>query len=130
MASLLLAAALAACGREGISSAELVGVWTSSDGEGATVELGADGRFLVRGLPREIRPRASGSAPRLDGCGSWSLPTSGMHANRVRLAFDAGEWSDVQSMDELHVAGSGPDLRLFFLHGDVDSRGRYLFDKR
>ncbi|MDT3728973.1 hypothetical protein ROS62_30575, partial [Streptomyces sp. DSM 41972] len=106
---------------ERIDRSQIVGVWTGSGG--ARVDLRADGRFEMSGIPRSaIRfsfvdpPPGNG---RLSGSGTWepeqlgSVETDTVEA--IDLAIDAGgSFSDRSQMAELRVARSGWDPVLYF----------------
>ncbi|MFJ1589909.1 hypothetical protein ACIOD0_06595 [Kitasatospora albolonga] len=106
---------------ERIDRSQIVGVWTGSGG--ARVDLRADGRFEMSGIPRSAISFSFFDPPpgngRLSGSGTWEPEQLGSvdtdTVEGIDLAIDAGgSFSEDSQMAELRVARSGENPVLYF----------------
>ncbi|MFJ9684997.1 hypothetical protein ACIRRX_04830 [Streptomyces bacillaris] len=106
---------------ERIDRSQIVGVWTGSGG--ARVDLRADGRFEMSGIPRSAIDFSFIDPPpgkgRLSGSGTWEPEQLGSvdtdTVESIHLAVDAGgSFSRDSETVELRVARSGEDPVLYF----------------
>ncbi|MFD4034760.1 hypothetical protein ACFWVP_30710 [Streptomyces sp. NPDC058637] len=102
---------------ERIEHARIVGTWTGDDG--ARVELEADGRFEMTGIPRSAvifsfidPPPGDG---KLSGSGTWEAVGDSDSVASILLYVDAGgSFSEKTEVEELGVARSGEQPVLYF----------------
>ncbi|CAL9458970.1 hypothetical protein SUDANB21_02607 [Streptomyces sp. enrichment culture] len=124
--------ALVRCGaNEGgeLSSRQVVGVWTGSDG--GRVEFRADGRFEMSGIPRSAVVFAFVDPPpgegKLSGGGEWEL-ADGDRSGTIELGFDAGgSFPDDSQSALLEVKEAGDRPVLYFA---VDPDKAYGYEVR
>ncbi|MGW7415781.1 hypothetical protein [Streptomyces sp. NPDC054863] len=102
---------------ERIARAQIVGTWVGEDG--ARVEMYADGRFEMSGIPRSALTPSFTGPPLGDvivsGSGTWKPVGESGSVALVSLFIDAGgSFAESTATEELGVARSGEKPALYF----------------
>ncbi|MFI5768799.1 hypothetical protein ACIA74_09645 [Streptomyces sp. NPDC051658] len=116
---------------ERIDRTQIAGTWTG-DG-GARVELHADGRFEMSGIPRSSITSSFIDPPpgdgRVSGSGTWKPEGDSDSVDSILLSIDAGgSFSEATETEALGVARSGENPVLYFAT-DVDKWYGYEIHK-
>ncbi|WP_329112228.1 hypothetical protein [Streptomyces sp. NBC_01353] len=102
---------------ESIERTRIAGTWTGD--AGARVELHANGRFEMSGIPRSAITFSFIDPPpgdgKLSGSGTWKPARDGDRVDSILLYVDAGgSFSETSETGELGVAESGENPVLYF----------------
>lgn len=114
------------CASGTLTSSEVVGVWSNSDG--AEMRLEVDGQFTVRAMSRQVLLGSDVVGPPLDGRGTWSLRKGGTWWE-VQLHFKEMDGAKRTFGTSVFAEGKGTGMYLF---GWVDEPGgvRYQLMRR